>query len=216
MTSYVEKNLQLHITNQQWKGQIWRKTRTEFGNRLRTCSTGLLTFETARIEQILLNHCKIFAKAHPRAKVSQTNINRLKAARKISKQWPCCFLVTVRWQLIRAKPEPSPIFFWCSTFLWWFIQVSLQQTMLHHEVISQLALPSALMYTRLLHRALCSTLGSQQTWCSTALTENQLQLKISRNSKHCGFVSPQWAKMPSAWIQHHVNLCWRNITEVYI
>lgn len=62
-------------------------------------------------------HCKIFAKAHPRAKVSQTNTHRLKAARKIT-EWAGCLLLLVYWQLFRSKAEPSPAFFRCRIFLW--------------------------------------------------------------------------------------------------
>lgn len=61
--------------------------------------------------------CKIFAKAHPRAKVSQTNTHRLKAARKIT-EWAGCLLLLVHWQFIRSKTEPSPAFFRCRIFLW--------------------------------------------------------------------------------------------------
>lgn len=63
--------------------------------------------------------CKIFAKAHPRAKVSQTNTHRLKAARKIS-EWAGCLLLLVHWQLTRSVTGPSPAFFRCRIFLWWF------------------------------------------------------------------------------------------------
>lgn len=90
--------------------------------------------------------CKIFAKAHPRAKVSQTNTHRLKAARKIS-EWAGCLLLLVHWQLIRSKTEPSPVFFRWRIFLRWFTWASLQQLIMpHSEIILQLIPSSAPMY----------------------------------------------------------------------
>lgn len=104
------------------------------------------TWNSAKIRANPIYRCKIFAKAHPRAKVFQTNTYRLKAARKIS-EWAGCLLLLVHWQLIRFKTEPSPAFFRCRTFLWWFTWPSPQKLIMpHSEVILQLIPSSALMY----------------------------------------------------------------------
>lgn len=104
------------------------------------------TWNSAKIKQILFIVAKS-AKAHPRAKVSQTNTHRLKAARKIS-EWAGCLLLLVHWQFIRSKTEPSPAFFRCKIFLWWFTWASLQQLIMpHSEIILQLIPSSALMYS---------------------------------------------------------------------
>lgn len=146
MTSRVEKSLLWNISALKGIRFEGKQEEQDSGTDYVLATSGYLHLKLRQNRANPIYRCKIFAKAHPRAKVSQTNTHRLKAARKIS-EWAGCLLLLVHWQLIRSKTEPSPAFFRCRIFLWWFTWANLQQLIMpHSEIILQLIPSSALMY----------------------------------------------------------------------